>query len=128
MVWEYFIGTGMTRYLALFYGQNTPRVGPIRSGRLIDAQIVAHYGGFLGMVGADPHVWSVIASQLSGRFLSEKPGTCPAICRDEDGISVFADTAAFTDYVRQKGLDDQRPDLAGMRFDGVIPTGTCERG
>lgn len=126
MVWEYFIGTGMTRYLALFYGEDAPRVGPIRSGRLIDPQIVSLYGGFLGMVGADPFVWSVIASELPGRFLSEKPGTCPAICRDPDGISVFADTAAFTEYVRQKGLDDQRPDLAGMRFDRVIPEGGQE--
>jgi hypothetical protein len=126
MVWEYFIGIGMTRYLALFYGEDAPRVGPIRSGRLIDPQIVSLYGGFLGMVGADPYVWSVIASELSGRFMSEKPGTCPPICRDPDGISVFADTAAFTEYARHMGLDDQRPDLAGMRFDGVIPGGGQE--
>ncbi|MEE9508160.1 MAG: DUF3048 domain-containing protein, partial [Anaerolineales bacterium] len=33
LVWEYYIGVGMTRFLALYYGENAPQVGPVRSGR-----------------------------------------------------------------------------------------------
>jgi len=124
MVWEYFIGEGMTRFLALFYGQDAPQVGPVRSGRLIDPQLARLYGGFLGMVSADSYVRMVIQQQLPGRVLSERPSTCPALCRMGSGgvNSVFADTAAFTTYVREREMGDQRPDLTGMLFDAIPPT------
>ena len=120
MVFSYFIGVGMTRYLALYYGQDVAHVGPMRSGRLIDPQIVNLYGGFLGMVGADKTVWAEIAQALPGRFLTEMPVNCPALCSDGYG-NAFGNTAAFTERVRELGLDDQRPDLSGMVFDTRVP-------
>jgi hypothetical protein len=122
IVFSYFIGEGMTRFLALYYGQDAYQVGPMRSGRLIDPQIVTLYGGFLGMVGADKAVWSSIESALPGRFLTEMPINCPALCDNGYGTA-FANTEAFTDRVRELGLDDQRPALAGMKFDPVVPEG-----
>ncbi|HEX9680617.1 MAG TPA: DUF3048 domain-containing protein, partial [Anaerolineales bacterium] len=32
LVYEYFIGVGMTRFLAIFYGEDALLAGPIRSG------------------------------------------------------------------------------------------------
>ncbi|NIM92745.1 MAG: DUF3048 domain-containing protein [Anaerolineales bacterium] len=123
LVWEYFIGNGMTRFLALYYGQDAAQVGPVRSGRLVDGQLVRLYGGYLGMVGADRFVWSVIGKQLPGRIVSEKPTTCPPICRVGNTFSVFADSGAFTYYVQTQELDNQRPDLGGMVFDEWVPDG-----
>jgi hypothetical protein len=120
MVFSYFIGVGMTRYLALYYGQDVDQVGPMRSGRLIDPQIVNLYGGFLGMVGADKTVWAEIAQMLPGRFLTEMPVNCPALCNDGYG-NAFGNTGAFTERVRELDLDDQRPDLSGMIFDTQVP-------
>jgi len=125
IVFSYFIGEGMTRYLALFYGQDATQVGPVRSGRLIDSQLVNLYGGFLGMVGADRTVWRDIASSLPGRFLTEMPVNCPALCDNGYGTA-FANTEAFTERVRELGLDDQRPDLSGLRFDESWPEGGQE--
>jgi hypothetical protein len=125
IVFSYFIGEGMTRYLALFYGQDTTQVGPVRSGRLIDSQLVNLYGGFLGMVGADRTVWRDITSSLPGRFLTEMPVNCPALCDNGYGTA-FANTEAFTERVRELGLDDQRPDLSGLRFDESWPEGGQE--
>ena len=122
MVFSYFIGVGMTRYLALYYGQDVNQVGPMRSGRLIDPQIVNLYGGFLGMVGADKTVWREIAQALPGRFLTEMPVNCPALCSDGFG-NAFGNTGAFTERVRELGLDDQRPELSGMVFDTEVPQG-----
>jgi hypothetical protein len=122
MVFSYYIGEGMTRYLALFYAQDVSQVGPMRSGRLIDPQIVNLYGGFLGMVGADKTVWAEIAKALPGRFLTEMPVNCPALCNNGDGTA-FANTEAFTERVRELGLDDERPALPGMIFDTEVPTG-----
>jgi len=125
IVFSYFIGEGMTRYLALFYGQDATQVGPVRSGRLIDSQLVNLYGGFLGMVGADRTVWRDITSSLPGRFLTEMPVNCPALCDNGYGTA-FANTEAFTERVRELGLDDQRPDLSGLRFDESWPEGGQE--
>jgi len=119
IVFSYYIGEGMTRFLALFYGQDATEVGPVRSGRLIDSQLVNLYGGFLGMVGADRTVWADIASALPGRFLTEMPVNCPALCDNGYGTA-FANTEAFTARVRELGLDDQRPDLSGLRFDEKV--------
>jgi len=122
VVFSYYIGEGMTRYLALFYGQDVDQVGPMRSGRLIDPQIVNLYGGFLGMVGADKTVWAEIAKALPGRFLTEMPVNCPALCNNGDGTA-FANTEAFTERVRELGLNDERPALPGMIFDTEAPKG-----
>jgi hypothetical protein len=115
----------MTRYLALYYGQDAEQVGPMRSGRLIDPQIVKLYGGFLGMVGADRTVWAEIVNALPDRFLTEVPVNCPALCADSFG-TVFANTEAFTERVRELGFNDQRPSLPGMIFHSQIPEGGLE--
>jgi hypothetical protein len=123
MVWEYYIGVGMTRFLALYYGGDVRQIGPVRSGRLIDPQLVQMYGGLLGLVGADSYVWEVIKEAIPGRYVTERPPTCPALCRESVEHSVFANSLAFSEYVEGIGLDNQRPDLPGMVFDLGVPEG-----
>lgn len=123
LVWEYYIGVGMTRFLALYYGQDAPQVGPVRSGRLIDPQLVLMYGGVLGLVSADSYVWQVIKDAIPGRYVTEKPLTCPALCRQSAEHSVFAETSAFSQFVSTNGLDNQRPELSGMVFHPGPPEG-----
>ena len=52
IVFDYYTGTGGDRFLAIFYGQDAEKVGPIRSGRFIDVQLVPMYQGILAMVSA----------------------------------------------------------------------------
>ena len=47
IVFDYSTGEGGNRFLALFYGQDSTKVGPIRSGRLIDRFLVTEYQGIL---------------------------------------------------------------------------------
>ncbi|HEX7620167.1 MAG TPA: DUF3048 domain-containing protein, partial [Anaerolineales bacterium] len=42
-VFEYYTEEGTTRFAAIFLGNNAKIVGPIRSGRFIDAQLVRGY-------------------------------------------------------------------------------------
>jgi hypothetical protein len=75
-VFELYIGEGMTRFLAVFYGQfpsietqepadstvitdNQPEIGPVRSGRLPYQAIRKMYNGFLVMASASPKVEEV---------------------------------------------------------------------
>jgi len=73
-VFEMYIGEGMTRFLALFYG-DYPRVdergaavptgesiGPVRSGRLPYESLRQLYNGFLVMASASPNVKASLGS------------------------------------------------------------------
>ncbi len=52
LVFDYYIGEGMNRFAAIYYGQDAPQVGPIRSARLVDAQLANMYQGILAFKGA----------------------------------------------------------------------------
>ncbi|MBN1265687.1 MAG: DUF3048 domain-containing protein [Anaerolineales bacterium] len=125
LVFEYYIGEGMTRFLVFFYGQDAEKVGPIRSGRLIDGQLVRMYGGVLGMKGADIGTTANLNQKLPGRVFNAVPAACPALCpyTISHTYGTFSDTAAFSEYIETRGLVNSRPELEGMRFDSNPPEG-----
>ena len=67
-VYEMTIGEGMTRFLAVYYGDyghaefQDIKLGSIRSGRLPYEQLRNMYDGFIIMAGAAPEVGSVLAA------------------------------------------------------------------
>jgi hypothetical protein len=124
LVFDYYIGEGMNRFAAVFYGNDADKVGPIRSARLVDAQLADMYQGILAYKGAWYKVNEYIYSNLKKRAISGSPSTCPGICDtgNETVISMFADTAGLSQYTQDKGIcTNDRPDLAGMVFSEVLP-------
>jgi hypothetical protein len=123
IVFEYYIGEQMNRFLAIYFSQDSPQVGPLRSGRLVDPQLVSMYGGILVYGGADPKVDTSILNILQERTLTHFNSPCPPICgTDTHGVTgVFVDSAAVTEYVIRKEIDNVRPVLSGMLFDEHIP-------
>src|ERR1044071_8190150 len=57
-VYEYYIEAGLTRFIAVFYGNNSEWVGPVRSGRYFDENIQRMYHAYLVFKFADPRVES----------------------------------------------------------------------
>lgn len=126
IVFSYYTGQYESRYLALYYGQDSTQVGPIRSGRYIDRWLVYMYQGVLGLMYAFPPEWSAIVGQLgSSRTVSGGPNTCPAICNLNLGISEiswFANTAELSSYYAAlSGADNSKPNLDGMAFNTFPP-------
>jgi len=123
IVFEYYIGYGSNRFMALYYGQDAPQIGPVRSGRLIDPYIVTMYEGVLGFESAYQTVYDHIVNILGSRAISGP--VCPAICDDGRGIvtSVFADSAELSALAEQRGVQNQRYNLDGMAFDPEAPEG-----
>jgi hypothetical protein len=121
MVFEYYIGYGSNRFMALYYGQDAPQIGPVRSGRLIDPYIVTLYEGVLGFEGAYITVYNHIMDILGVRAISGE--VCPAICDDGRGYvtSVFADSAALSELAEERGVENRRYTLEGMAFDPQAP-------
>jgi hypothetical protein len=126
IVFDYYIGEGTNRFLALFYGEDSEKVGPIRSGRLVDAQLVRMYQGILGYAGADQNsVNPTLINQLGNRAITQAPKTCPALCDvgDHSVFSVFADTSLLTQYYNQlNGTTPFQPELSGLYFNSSKPT------
>jgi hypothetical protein len=120
IVFEYYIGAGATRFSAVYYGQNPPEAGPVRSGRLIDAQLGNFYNAILAFASADPIVYSRILTSLGDRAITEGPSTCPAICRTGTGDvnSVRAYPEELTRFAEEdRGVTAARQDLNGTVFD-----------
>ena len=128
IVFDYYVGIGLDRFIALYYGTNNSKVGTVRSGRLVDRWLTRMYGGILGMISADPTVlWSLLAS-LGDRIILNEQCTAgyTAICNDgpKTEISAFANTAEMTRLYNDKhGDDNTRQNLDGMSFATIPPEG-----
>jgi len=124
-VFEYFIGHQMNRFLAIYYGEDADMIGPVRSGRLVDAQLVSMYQGILGYGNADPQVDEVLLEQLGDRALAFNNVPCPAMCGESthSATGVFANSGALTEYAVSIGVDNAPPDLRGMYFQPEPPAG-----
>jgi len=118
LVFEYYIGQKMNRFLAVYYGDNSEKIGPVRSGRLVDAQLANLYQGILAYGNADPQVDEVLIEFLGNRALAFKNLPCPPMCGSttHSVSGVFADSDALSEYVEEKGVDNDVPDLRGMFF------------
>ena len=127
IVFDYSIGEGTNRFLAIYYSQDAPLVGPIRSGRLVDAQLVRLYAGILGYAGADPTlVDPTLQDSLGIRAIPKSDATCPGLCDHgfPSVFSVFADTKQFSDYaINVVGTGNNQYNLDGMVFNPQLPDG-----
>ena len=124
IVFAYAMPGLMSRYIGLYYGKDANQVGPVRSARLVDPEIVQLYQGVLGASGGDEYnVLPKLYDMLGNRYVFQ--GLCPGICDDGHGwvTTVFGDSAAITQFRVANGEVPQRFDLTGMLFDKVAPAG-----
>jgi hypothetical protein len=126
-IFEYHLEQGLTRFAAIFYGNDTLRVGPIRSGRTFDAHIVQMYNSSYVFnyayreEGNQPlDVLGYLESVLDERLFVNDPGSCTSwMCRDESIESynnLFANTYNISELITQRGVDNVRQDLATNLF------------
>lgn len=124
IVFEYYIGYGLNRFMGIYLGQDVSQVGPVRSGRLVDAQLAEMYQGLLFYANADPQVDDVLLAELGPRALAEKFIPSPPKYRIGevlDETTLFVNTAELTDYVRDRNeVSNTRRDLRGMIFSEMI--------
>jgi hypothetical protein len=126
----------LTRFTAIFYGSDASLLGPVRSLRLPDAELVPIFRGVLVASGGHPAV--------KVRITEGKPwasGYLRIICPEPpflgDGgamrrlpkpdkryeLTLYTDTASLWNVVSQRGVN-QRPDFGGMWiFDPAPPGG-----
>lgn len=125
MVFEYYIGWGANRFAALFYGQDSDRIGPVRSIRRVDGQLGSLYEAVVGSTGGNQEqVLPYLENYISGRYFTDKY-LCPGVCDDGRNMvySVIGNSAALSDFYKQRNVSLDDPELYGMVFSDTVPQG-----
>ena len=123
-VFEMYVGEGMTRFLALFYGDypvkgDDPsmaladdRIGPVRSGRLPYESLRMLYSGFLIMASASPNVKAVMGTYTN------------VFGTDDTDINSALIPATRLAEIANKNPKRLGPDaLSALTFSDSLPTG-----
>jgi len=121
-IYEYYLEWGLTRFVAVFYGNDVTRFGPLRSGRVFDEHLINMYNAIFVFNGADKRTFDYYEEKEldTGYFVVEQ--FCPPLCRDESMTTynnLFGNTSQVHQLIRNRGLDDSRRDLSGNFFSSV---------
>ena len=126
IAYEYYIEDGLTRFIAVFYGQDAEKAGPVRSGRYFDEHIARMYQAYLVFANADERVENfLLNSDLLHYLVVPTDNNCPPLCRDtkiQDYNNFFIDTAGLTEYNRKIGHETIRMPLRSTYFNILPPT------
>jgi hypothetical protein len=118
-IYEYYLEDGLTRFAAVFYGNNATQAGPIRSGRIFDATLMKMYNAIVVFNGADQKVVDYFnENNLTNDLVVERPGITP-LWRDNTRPiphNLFGNTAEISAYVTKRGSNNERPDLVTNAF------------
>ncbi len=126
LVYEYYTEQGGTRFAAVYYGSDSEKVGPIRSGRFFDAMLVQMYRAVFVFGSAYSAVWNrFVNSDFSARLVLENNFSCPALCRFEPEKRNFlmTNTGEMNAYLKTRAIDNTRQVLDGMFFQMQPPQG-----
>ena len=127
-VFEYYTEEGTTRFAAIFYGQNSSMVGPIRSARFFDNHLITMYKANFAFGSADYRVRNLLFNQsYADRLVIES--SCPPMCRFEPNgaDALVTNTSDLTKYIdgRKVKGGNGRQNLDGLLFRYQLPyTGT----
>jgi hypothetical protein len=120
-VYEFYLGEGATRFLAVFYGRLPPltapdgspvELGPLRSGRLPYETLRDFYNGYLVFASASDQV----LSQLHNYQIVQNPNI-----EDINGASI--PVTRMLELGQEMFHNLGSPNLNGQRFDPQIPEG-----
>ncbi|MDK1028803.1 MAG: DUF3048 domain-containing protein [Anaerolineae bacterium] len=127
VVYEYYIEDGLSRFIAVFFGNNAAMVGPVRSGRFFDEHVARMYQAFFVFKYADQRVYNYFkAGDLKNFLVVPGNGSCPPFFEGEsDRVSynnIFFNTYKFNDCIaRRSGVENTRPPLRSSFFSSVPP-------
>jgi hypothetical protein len=129
VVFEHVAEAQLTRFTAIYLGQDADKVGSVRSARLIDLEIPAMFKSLFAFSGASGGVKAKIkASDFADRVFSPDPGfndpgfkRIPAPGKAFEH-TLFTDTPTLWALAEERDLDE-RQDLTGWAFAPTPPSG-----
>ncbi|GAB4420812.1 MAG: hypothetical protein Kow00106_17480 [Anaerolineae bacterium] len=126
LVFEHYVEGSLTRFTAIYWTHTPPRLGSIRSARLIDLELTAMYGAILVYSGAnEPIRQRIAASDFAQRAYEGVTIGEPLYFRDPAGEAphnLFAVPAQVWARAAADGINDA-PDLRAFSFSAMPPAG-----
>src|SRR5260221_6023694 len=120
LVFEHLTEGRLTRFTAVFWTHSPPRVGSIRSARLIDLEIAQMYDAIFAFSGASGGVREKIFNSAFADRAFEGVSVGPPVFYRDDSIDVphnlFGSPAEMWKRAQQKGVDSLPQALGGMLF------------
>ena len=114
-IYEYYIEAGLTRFIAVFYGNNSEWVGPVRSGRYFDEHIQRMYHAYLVFKFADPRVETHLetTSDVAPFLVVPSIGACPPFrmmeSREVEAYNnSYFNTTLWGDCIAKNGSENER--------------------
>lgn len=127
VVWESLLAGGVTRFSAVILSADLDKVGPIRSGRLIDFELVRIYRALYTYSGMAQGTLDVLrGDDLMLTRVVGGSGPCPPLCRyEQDGLALehtlFADTLGIRELAVEREADTTPEPIYGMAFGETTP-------
>lgn len=122
IVWESLLAGGVTRFSALFLADDYEQIGPIRSARLPDFELLRVYNSLLTFSGMATGTLDIMRADplLPDRMVGGS-GPCPPLCRyPQDGLALehtlFGNTSQLRDWAVERDADVEPEALYGMAF------------
>ena len=113
----------LTRFTAIYQSQDAPKIGSVRSARLVDIELPVIFDAILAYSGASGPVQQKLSqSDLGRQFLMQSSGG--ALFRDPNiavPFNLFANTAAGWNVVAQKGWNTTPDPSAAWVFSEAAP-------
>lgn len=114
-IYEYYIEQGLTRFIAVFYGNDSEWVGPVRSGRYFDEHIQRMYHAYLVFKFADPRVETHLETtgDVAPFLVVPSIGACPPFSLMESREieaynNSYFNTTRWQDCAARNGLENER--------------------
>lgn len=133
VVFEYYIEWGYTRFIGLFYGQNAPKIGPVRSGRYFDEHITRMYHAFYVFNFADPREYRYFLGGDLAKSMVVPGGDCSvapfftsrgsSVTGDASHFECYFDSTRFDEHLERREVDNSRPQLRSTLFAAAPPAG-----
>jgi hypothetical protein len=126
-VFEYYIEGGLTRFIAVFYGNSSEWVGPVRSGRYFDENIQRMYQAFLVFKFADPRVLDYFKASDFAQFIvvPSMAGCTPFKFMSTRHIEAYNNSYFYTpnwdDCISNNHLDNNPPQFQSGFFNDLAP-------
>ncbi len=121
VVYEILVEGGLTRFIALFHQSDGSKVGPVRSLRPTDVEVMTPLGGPLQISGAANWVYAY-AAKFDMKLLIEDGTTTQRDSERSAPHNLYGDTTRMRERSDQKGWEDEAP--PSLFTFGLDPTPT----
>ncbi len=128
LVFETIAEGGITRFSAIYLCQDAPEIAGVRSGRLIDLQLVPMFDAIFVHVGASEQVQKLFEDDRHIRdssldFFRNHPGFTLQPDRRRAPFDVFTSTEALYAAARERGIPVPGNPPPQLAFSDALPSG-----